>query len=125
MTKPYGTHGHNREGDHYPTISDLQADAGARAIVKFFDLWELFPRFIRQLLEAVGTPDSIAQMIGDLTMWSYCSVRRAEARAIVLSAERVDGDTCQLTICTSRATRDVGQLKRGLPSLSQGLASTS
>ncbi|MAF28488.1 MAG: hypothetical protein CL820_17630 [Croceicoccus sp.] len=30
----------------------------------------------------------------------------------MVSAERVDGDTCQLTICASRATRDAGQLKR-------------
>lgn len=41
MTKPYGTHGHDRQGDHYPTISEVEAAAGARAIVKLFDLWEL------------------------------------------------------------------------------------
>lgn len=45
-------------------------------------------------------------------IWSAAPYAEAGARAIVLSAERVDGDTRQLTIGASRATRDAGHLKR-------------
>ncbi len=41
MIKFNGTHDRGREGDRYPPISEVEADAGARAIVKLFDLWEL------------------------------------------------------------------------------------
>ena len=41
MTKSYGGRDRGNEGDRYPPISEVEADAGARAIVKLFDLWEL------------------------------------------------------------------------------------
>lgn len=41
MTKSYDGRDRGNEDDRYPPISEVEADAGARAIVKLFDLWEL------------------------------------------------------------------------------------
>lgn len=41
MTKPYCTDDRDGDGDRHPPISVSEAEAGARAIVKLFDLWEL------------------------------------------------------------------------------------
>jgi protein ImuB len=68
----------------------------------------------RQLLEPIGTPESIAQVIGDLVddLVVVLQGRGLGARAVVLTAERVDGEAQRLAIGASRATRDAQHLKR-------------
>ncbi|MBA4090953.1 MAG: protein ImuB [Sphingobium sp.] len=72
------------------------------------------PRVTRHLLEPIGTPESIAQMIGDLVddLVILLRARGLGARAVLLIADRVDGEAQRLGIGASRATRDERHLKR-------------
>lgn len=72
------------------------------------------PMAIRRLLEPIGTPESIAQVIGDLMddLVMLLRARGLGARTVLLTAERVDGEAQRLTVGASRATRDGGHLKR-------------
>lgn len=85
------------------------------------------PRVTRRLLEPIGTPESIAQVIGDLVDDLVIELRKRGigARLVVLAADRVDGDIQRLSIGASRATRDDRHLKRmfalKMPELDPGL----
>jgi protein ImuB len=66
------------------------------------------------LLEPIATPDSIAQVIGDLVdgLVALLQIRGVGARTVLLTADRVDGDVQRLIVSASRATRDQRHLKR-------------
>ncbi|BBF70871.1 DUF6504 family protein [Sphingomonas bisphenolicum] len=72
------------------------------------------PRVTRHLLEPIGTPESIAQVITDLVddLVVLLRTRGLGARAVLLIANRVDGEAQRLGIGASRATRDERHLKR-------------
>jgi len=72
------------------------------------------PQVTRRLLEPIGTPESIAQVIGDLVddLVALLRGRGLGARTVLLNAERVDGETQRLAVGASRATRDDRHLKR-------------
>jgi protein ImuB len=68
----------------------------------------------RRLLEPIGTPESIAQVIGDLVddLVVVLQARGLGARSLLLTADRVDGEAQRLVIGASRATRDERHLER-------------
>ncbi len=72
------------------------------------------PMVTRRLLEPIGTPESIAQVIGDLVedLVILLRARGLGARNVLLIAERVDGAAQRLGVGASRATRDAKHLKR-------------
>nr|WP_232333013.1 DNA polymerase Y family protein [Novosphingobium aquimarinum] len=72
------------------------------------------PSVSRRLLEPIGTPESIAQVIGDLVDDLVLLLRKRGlgARNVLLSADRVDGEVQRLAVGASRATRDDRHLKR-------------
>ena len=72
------------------------------------------PVVTRHLLEPIGTPESIAQVISDLIddLLVLLLQRGIGARAVMLAAVRVDGEPQRLGIGASRATRDARHLKR-------------
>ncbi|WBO24679.1 DNA polymerase Y family protein [Sphingomonas abietis] len=72
------------------------------------------PRVTRRLLEPIGTPESIAQVIDDLVddLVALLQTRGLGARAVQLTADRVDGEAQRLAVGASRATRDARHLKR-------------
>ena len=72
------------------------------------------PLVSRRLMEPIGTPESIATMIGDLVddLVALLVTLGIGARTVLLTADRVDGDVQRLAIGASRATRDAAHLKR-------------
>lgn len=68
----------------------------------------------RRLLEPIGTPEAIEQVIGDLTadLEERLRERGLGARALFLTMVRVDGSEQHLGIGTARATRDGKHLAR-------------
>ncbi|MEC3950165.1 Y-family DNA polymerase [Sphingobium sp. HWE2-09] len=72
------------------------------------------PLVTRHLLEPIGTPESIAQVISDLVddLVAVLLERGVGARMVLLTAVRVDGEPQRLMVGASRATRDSRHLKR-------------
>lgn len=72
------------------------------------------PETSRRLLEPIGTPDSITQVIGDLVDDLIATLRERGlgVRSAVLTVERVDGGVQHIAIGASRASRDAKHLKR-------------
>lgn len=72
------------------------------------------PVATRHLIEPIGTPESITQVISDLVddMVVVMRERGIGARTVLLTAVRVDGEPQRLGIGASRATRDARHLKR-------------
>lgn len=72
------------------------------------------PQVSRHLLEPIGTPEGITQVIGDLVydLIVVLQKRGLGLRSGVLVADRVDGETQRIAIGASRATRDARHLKR-------------
>jgi protein ImuB len=72
------------------------------------------PLVTRHLLEPIGTPESITQVISDLVddVVAELLQRGIGARTVLLTAVRVDGGSQRLGIGASRATRDTRHLKR-------------
>jgi protein ImuB len=72
------------------------------------------PRVTRRLLEPIGTPESITQVISDLVddLVPVLRLRGLGARKIALRLDRVDGEVQHIGIGASRATRDAKHLKR-------------
>ncbi|MCC4252526.1 DNA polymerase Y family protein [Sphingobium naphthae] len=72
------------------------------------------PLVTRQMLEPIGTPESIMQVICDLVddLVILLRERGLGARTVLLTAIRVDGETQRLGIGASRATRDAKHLER-------------
>lgn len=68
----------------------------------------------RHLLEPIGTPESITQVISDLVddLVVMLLERGIGARMVLLTAVRVDGEPQRLEVGASRATRDARHLKR-------------
>lgn len=74
------------------------------------------PRVERSLLEPIATPETIAQVIGDLVddLVAELQARGLGVRALTLSCARLDNDEQRLAIGLARATRDGAHLKRML-----------
>lgn len=74
------------------------------------------PLVSRRLLEPIGTPESITQVIADLVddLVTLLRQRGLGLRRAVLTAERVDGEVQRVAVGASRATRDAKHLKRML-----------
>lgn len=72
------------------------------------------PEVTRRLLEPIGTPESITQVISDLIddLVPLLRERGLGARKVSLRCDRVDGEVQPLTVGASRATRDAKHLKR-------------
>lgn len=72
------------------------------------------PRVTRRLLEPIGTPESITQVISDLVddLVPILLQRGLGARKVVLALDRVDGEVQRVDVGASRATRDAKHLKR-------------
>jgi protein ImuB len=72
------------------------------------------PLVTRRLLEPIATPESIAQVIGDLVddLVALLRARGLGARTVLLTADRVDGEAQRLAVGASRATRDDKHLRR-------------
>ena len=72
------------------------------------------PLVTRHLLEPIGTPESITQVISDLVddLVVVLLQRGIGARTVLLTAVRVDGEPQRLMVGASRATRDARHLKR-------------
>jgi len=72
------------------------------------------PEVTRRLLEPIGTPESITQVISDLVddLVPAMLQRGLGARKVALRCDRVDGDVQYLAVGASRATRDARHLKR-------------
>lgn len=72
------------------------------------------PQVSRRLLEPIGTPESITQVISDLVddLIAVLRQRGLGVRTALLMADRVDGETQRIMIGASRATRDAKHLKR-------------
>ena len=72
------------------------------------------PSAERRLLEPIGTAEAIAAVISDVVddLVDVLRARGLGARAIELTAARVDGVDQRLAIGTSRATRDAAHLTR-------------
>lgn len=72
------------------------------------------PLVSRRLLEPIGTPESITQVIADLVddLVALLRQRGLGVRSAVLTADRVDGEAQRVAIGASRATRDARHLKR-------------
>lgn len=72
------------------------------------------PRAERRLLEPIGTPEAIAQVMAD-AIGDLVEVLRARglgARSARLALGRVDGSEQIVTVGLARASRDTGHLKR-------------
>lgn len=72
------------------------------------------PEVSLRLLEPIGTPESITQVIGDLVddLIVVLRERGLGVRTALLVADRVDGEAQRIGIGASRATRDAKHLKR-------------
>ena len=72
------------------------------------------PAVSRRLLEPIGTPESITQVIADLVddLVELLRARGLGVRSAILTAERVDGEAQRIAVGASRATRDGRHLKR-------------
>jgi protein ImuB len=72
------------------------------------------PEVSLRLLEPIGTPESITQVIGDLVdgLIGVLRQRGLGVRTALLVADRVDGEAQRIGIGASRATRDGKHLKR-------------
>jgi protein ImuB len=72
------------------------------------------PEVTRRLLEPIGTPESITQVISDLVddLIALLLQRGLGARTVALRCDRVDGDVEVHSVGASRATRDARHLKR-------------
>lgn len=72
------------------------------------------PIVSRRLLEPIGTPEAIVQVITDLVddLVAVLQARGLGVRTAVITAERVDGADQHLSIGASRATRDPRHLVR-------------
>lgn len=72
------------------------------------------PEVSRRLLEPIGTPEAIAQVIADLVgdLVLVLERRGLGVRTAMITAERVDGADQHLSIGAARATRDGRHLKR-------------
>jgi protein ImuB len=72
------------------------------------------PQVSRRLLEPIGTPESITQVISDLVddLITVLRQRGLGVRTALLLADRVDGEAQRIVIGASRATRDAKHLKR-------------
>lgn len=72
------------------------------------------PAVSRRLLEPIGTPESIVQVIADLVddLVVILAERGLGVRSAILTAERVDGVAQRIAIGASRATRDAKHLRR-------------
>ncbi|MCP3731531.1 DNA polymerase Y family protein [Sphingomonas sp. MG17] len=72
------------------------------------------PEVTRRLLEPIGTPESIAQVIADLIgdLVPLLQQRGLGVRSAVLTAVRVDAEQQRIAIGASRATRDARHLAR-------------
>ncbi|MBZ9648130.1 DNA polymerase Y family protein [Sphingobium sp. 3R8] len=72
------------------------------------------PEVSLRLLEPIGTPESITQVIGDLVddLIAVLRERGLGVRTALLVADRVDGEAQRIGIGASRATRDAKHLKR-------------
>ena len=72
------------------------------------------PEVSLRLLEPIGTPESITQVIGDLVddLIVVLRQRGLGVRTALLVADRVDGEAQRIGIGASRATRDGKHLKR-------------
>lgn len=72
------------------------------------------PQVVRRLLEPIGTPEAIAQVVSDLVgdLVELLRARGLGVRSALLTAERVDGVEQRVAIGTSRATRDPRHLVR-------------
>lgn len=85
------------------------------------------PLVTRCLMEPIGTPESITQVVSDLVddLVAVLRTHGIGARAVLLTAERVDGNAQRIAIGASRATRDGSHLKRmfvlKIPQLQPGL----
>lgn len=85
------------------------------------------PSVTLRLLEPIGTPESIAQVISDLVddLVDLLRHRGLGVRTVLLTADRVDGEAQRLIVGASRATRDNRHLKRmfalKMPELDPGL----
>lgn len=85
------------------------------------------PEVTRRLLEPIGTPESITQVISDLVddLVPLLRQRGLGVRKVALEIDRVDGEVQRLSIGASRATRDSQHLKRmfalKLPEVDPGL----
>lgn len=74
------------------------------------------PAVSRRLLEPIGTPESITQVIADLVddLVGVLEQRGLGLRSAVLTADRIDGAGQRIAIGASRATRDGRHLTRML-----------
>ncbi|WP_420142810.1 DNA polymerase Y family protein [Sphingomonas sp.] len=85
------------------------------------------PEVTRRLLEPIGTPESIMQVISDLVddLVPLLRERGLGVRKVALGIDRVDGEVQHLSIGASRSTRDGQHLKRmfalKLPAVDPGL----
>jgi len=72
------------------------------------------PEVTRRLLEPIGTPEAIAQVISDLVadLVLVLQQRGLGVRGAVLTASRIDGTDQRIAIGASRATRDARHLVR-------------
>lgn len=72
------------------------------------------PEVSLRLLEPIGTPESITQVISDLVddLIAVLRQRGLGVRTALLMADRVDGEAQRIGIGASRATRDAKHLKR-------------
>lgn len=72
------------------------------------------PRVTRRLLEPIGTPESITQVISDLVddLVPVLRLRGLGARKITLALDRVDSAVQHIGVGASQATRDAKHLKR-------------
>lgn len=72
------------------------------------------PKVSFRLLEPIGTPECITQVIGDLVddLITILRQRGIGVRTALLLADRVDGEAQRIVIGASRATRDAKHLKR-------------
>lgn len=72
------------------------------------------PQVTLRLLEPIGTPESITQVISDLVdeLVPVLRQRGLGVRKVALSLNRVDGEVQQLDVGASRATREAKHLKR-------------
>jgi protein ImuB len=74
------------------------------------------PRAERRLLEPIGTPEVIFQVVGDLVddIVTLLQERGLGLRTALLTCMLVDGGSQHISIGTARATRDARHLKRML-----------
>jgi protein ImuB len=74
------------------------------------------PAVSRRLLEPIGTPESITQVIADLVddLVATLQQRGLGIRSAVLTADRIDGAAQRIAIGASRASRDPRHLNRML-----------